>query len=125
MISLLKRDGPVTLVRSPLLTKLPLASTVICSHRSSGRVDHRLDTGTLHPPRDLGDGARREVAHGLTDRLNVRGSGSAAAADDIDYALLRPVADLCRGCLGALVIFAKIVRKARIGIGHDQGVGDS
>src|SRR4051812_33144377 len=112
MISFLNRAEPVTLVRSPILTKVPAGRTVM-----SGGNHHWLDTRESRPGRRRGDLAGRISGDGPGNRRNMLGRGPAAAADDVDDALLAPLADLCRSGFRPFVIFAEIVGQAGIGIG--------
>ena len=74
--------------------------------------------------RDLRHAARRILGDGLGDGADVLGRGAATAADDVDQAVLRPFLEQPRHVLWRLVIFAHLVRKARIGIDADQRIGD-
>src|SRR5688500_5644906 len=109
MTSFLNWAEPVTLVRSPILTKLPLGRIVM-----SGGDHHRLDAGEAGPARRRGDRARREAGDRLGDSRDMRRRSAAAAADDVDDALLGPFADLRRGRRRTFVIVAEIVGQAGI-----------
>ena len=63
--------------------------------------------------------ARSEAAHGVSDGFDVRRGGAAAAADDVQPAVLRPVLQLRRECFRCL---RKTGREQRIG---QAGVGIS
>ena len=77
--------------------------------------------------RCCGRGSMRgaQLANPIGDRADVRGRGSAAAADDVDQSLLRPFLEMGGGGLRAFVIIAEIVGQAGIGVSQDQGVGDA
>src|SRR5687768_2979560 len=104
MTSFLNLAEPVTLVRSPILTKLPLGRMVM-----SGGDHHRLDAGQAGPARGLGNVARREARDRAGDGGDMGGRRSTAAADDVDDAQLGPFADLRRSGRWAFVIIAEIV----------------
>src|SRR5688572_33249585 len=78
MTSFLNRAEPVTLVRSPILTKLPLGRIVM-----SGGDHHRLDAGEAGPARRLRNDTRREAGDRVGDRPDMGRRGAAAAADDV------------------------------------------
>src|SRR4051794_26662017 len=75
---------------------------------SSGQY-HRLDPGEKSPPRRRGNLPRRIILRDTRDRGDMLGRGAAAAADDIDDALLAPLPDLRGGGVRAFVIGAEIV----------------
>src|SRR6476661_170043 len=100
MISFLKRADPVTLVRSPTLTKrapAPACSTFTTS--MSGRDHHRFKAGEQGVPASSRDRARRAIARGLGDCGDMLRSRPAAAAHDVDELAVDPFAHL-RGRLG-------------------------
>ncbi len=100
-ISLENLGEPVTLVRSPMLTKLRVRPE-----------RQRLQSAEPRVRLDLRRHARRQSAHRFGDRLDVRGVGAAAAADDVQPAVARPILQLRRECFRR---FGKAGRQQRIG----------
>ena len=114
MISFLNLAEPVTLVRSPTLTKGMSLVSVKGSRPES-----------MHQRPVLGTAARRMPADRFGDGADMLRRRAAAAADDIDQAFARELLDLGRHEVGALVILAERVGQAGIRIGADEGIGDS
>src|SRR4051794_2731306 len=90
----------------------------------SGGDRHRFETRQDGLVRSSRDGAWRAIARRPGNCGDVQGSRPATAADDVDEAAVDPLADLRRGFLSSLVIFAKLIRKAGVRIRHDQRVRD-
>ena len=114
MTSLRKRAEPVTLVRSPTLTKGISGVSVKAS-----RPDSRSRGA------NVGDDARCLAGDGAGDGADVLGRGAAAAADDIDQAGRGEFADQLRHHVRPFVVAAELVGQSGIGIGADQRVGDA
>ncbi len=114
MISLRKRAEPVTLVRSPTFTNGMASVSVNGSRPESCR------RGV-----DLGHDARLVRGDGPGDRRDMVRRGAAAAADDVDEAGARELADQPRHVVRRLVILAELVGQAGVRIGADQRVGDA
>src|SRR4029079_10850843 len=122
MISFLKRADPVTLQRSPMFTKrapAPASFTRVISIGSGGN-EHRFEAGKQSAGTRSRDSARRAIAHRPGNGGDVRGSRPATTADDVDQAVLGPVADLCGGLFRRFIILAELVGEPGIRIGHDQ-----
>ena len=85
----------------------------------------RLQPGQPQARLDHGDGARPVRRDRGGDRGDMVGRGAAAAADDVDEAGARELADQPRHVFGALVVLAEFVGQAGIRIGADQRVGDA
>ena len=66
----------------------------------------------------------REVLYRVMDGLDMRRSGAATTANDVEEALLGPFSDLLSHGLGGLVVLAEFIRQAGVGMGRDMGVGD-
>src|SRR4051812_11264955 len=111
MISFLKRAEPVTLQRSPMLTKRAPAPASVTGTISTGLGgnEHRFEPGQQRARARSRDGARRAIAHRPGNGGDVRGSRPATTADDVDQAALGPVVNLRGGVLRRLVIFAQLV----------------
>src|SRR6185369_14094169 len=127
-MSFLKRAEPVTLQRSPIFTKrapAPASLTPVISMGSSGGNEHGLEPGKQRARARSRDSARRAIAHRPGNSGDVQGSRPAASADDVDEAILGPVTNLRSSLLRRFVIFAKLVGKPGIGVGHDQRVSQS
>ena len=92
-MSLRKRAEPVTLVRSPTLTK-GISGVSVKGSSPESRI-----SGSL-----LGHLPRRVLRHRRGDGADVLGRRAAAAADDVDEALAGELLDLRRHELGALVV---------------------
>ena len=111
-MSFAKRGEPVTFVRSPTFTKLESGRSTSGSRPESARA-----------PRDLGPqraAARPRTACG--DRPDVVGRRAAAAADDVDEARARPLAEVARHRLRRLVEAAEGVRQPGVRVGaHEAG----
>src|SRR5205814_9783172 len=124
MISFLKRAEPVTLQRSPILTNrapAPASFTrAICM--GLGGNEHWFEAGEQGAGTRSRDGARRAIAHRPGNGGDVQGSRPATTADDVDQAVLGPVANLGCGLIRRLIIFAELVGQPGVWIGHDQGV---
>src|SRR5215217_5423590 len=109
MISFLKRAEPVTLQRSPILTKrapAPASFTRVISIGLGGN-EHRFEPREQRARARSRDGARRAIAHRPGNGGDVQGSRPATTADDVDQATLGPVVNLRGRLLGRLIIFAK------------------
>ena len=76
---------PATFVRSPMLRKLESGRTVTASSPLNRRYGSTV--GTLRGGKS---------AHGFGDGFDVRRRGAAAAADDVEPAVLRPFPELRR-----------------------------
>ena len=76
---------------------------------------------------DDGHLARRNAAHRIGDRLDVRGGRAAAAADDVEKTALREFLDQARRVLGRFVVagFGQRIGQARVRISGHKGVGDA
>ena len=114
MTSLRNRAEPVTLVRSPILTKGISGVSV-----NASRPDSRSRGGIC------GIGARRLAGYGARDGADVVGRGAAAAADDIDQARGGKLFDQRRHRLGSFVVAAEFIGQPGIGISADQRIGDA
>ena len=114
MISLRNLAEPVTLVRSPTLTKGISGVSV-----NDSRPDSRNCCG------NLGNGARRLAGDRLGDGRDVLRRGAAAAADDVDQPGVGELAEQLRHEFRALVVVAEFVGQAGIRIGADEGVGEA
>src|SRR3954453_21616224 len=95
--SLRNRAEPVTFVRSPIITK-PVSGPISNGSRplKRGRLGGPGVGRALRappPPRRLGDRSRLEPPHGRRDLRGVLGRGAAAAADDVDEAFGRELAE--------------------------------
>ena len=104
-----KRAEPVTLVRSPTLTK-GMSFVSVNGSRPESRMRGR----------DRRKGARLLVLHRLGDGADMLGRRAAAAADDVDETRGREFAEHAGRRLRALVVEAELVRQAGVGIGADQ-----
>ena len=112
VISLRNLAEPVTLVRSPTLTKgMSLVSV------KGSRPDSRISGGTF------GTRARLHARHRVGDRPDVLRRRTAAAADHVEEPLFGEAAELRRHRFGAFVVAAELVGQPGIGIGADEGVG--
>ncbi len=99
---------PVTLVRSPIMMKLLSGRSV--SGSSPLKPRQRLDCGRR---------ARRLAGHGLGNRADVRRRGAAAAADDVQPAVVGELAQRAGHHLGRFVEAAEGVRQAGVRITTD------
>ena len=68
---------------------------------------------------------RGQSIHGSADRGNVIRRRAAAAADDIDEAAFRVIANQGRGLRGRFVVFAKCIGQAGVRIGANVGFGNA
>src|SRR5688572_20835018 len=108
-MSFLNRAEPVMLVRSPILTKRPVARAVAGSSSSwnavamSARHRERFEPGEARLARRLGHAPRGQPLDGRGDCRDMRGRRAAAAAEDIGAAELSPFAQEPRGRLGLLI----------------------
>ena len=75
--------------------------------------------------RDVGNLPRRLAFDRVRDRADVLGRGAAAAADDVDEAGVRELAEQAGHVFRALVVAAELVGQAGIGIGADERVGEA
>ena len=107
--------SPVTLVRSPTLTKMP----------PGGGIDHRLEAREAGRARALGEGPRTDARDRRRDRRGVRGRGAAARAGDVQQAAACPFAQGGGHLFGRLVVAAELVRQAGVGVGDQRQVGDA
>ena len=91
------------------------------------RANHeRLEPAEARMPfTALGRLARSQVAHGLGDGSNVIRRGSAAPPGDVDHAVGRKPADELGHLFGRLIVSAKRVRQASVGVAMDVAVGDA
>ena len=90
-----------------------------------GRVDGAgLQTGQATGCRALRHDARRLVGHRIADRADVFRGGTAAATDDVQMPVSRPLADFLGNLLGGFVITTEGVRQAGIRVRADEAVGD-
>src|SRR5437764_2898002 len=108
MTSFLNRAEPVTLQRSPILTKrapAPASLTRVISIGSGGN-EHWFEPREQSAGARSRDGTRRAIAHRPGNGGDVQGSRPATTADDIHKAILGPFANLRRGLPGRLGIFA-------------------
>src|SRR5688500_9308404 len=121
-ISFLNWAEPVMLVRSPMLTKREVAMSGLGSASSwnavamSTRHRERLEPGEASLARRLGHAARGQPVHRRSDRGNMRGRRTAAAAEDVGAAEFRPFAQQAGGGLGLLVVVAELGGQAGGGI---------
>ena len=74
---------------------------------------------------DRRDGARLDRLNLARDGGDVLGRGAAAAADDVDEAMLRPVGDLIGQLIGRLVVAAEGVGQAGVRVRRDVAVADA
>src|SRR5688500_9230141 len=109
-MSFLNRAEPVMLVRSPILTKRPVARAVAGSSSSwnavamSARHRERFEPGEARLARLLGHAPRGQPVDGRGDGRDMRGRRAAAAAEDVGAAELRPFTQQRCGGLGLLVV---------------------
>ena len=75
--------------------------------------------------RPAAPGAARNGLHRFGDRADVRRRGAAAAADDVQEARLRELAQDARHVLGRLVVLAHLVGQAGIRVQRGVGLGDA
>src|SRR5574340_608575 len=124
MISFANARDPVTLVRSPTLTKSE--SSPIASGSRPARRSTR-DSGNESLRCRAREAPRRDARHRGGDRANVVGSGPAAAADEVDEPGARELAEQARSRLGSLVVagVGHRVRQPRIRVAADEGVRDA
>ena len=73
---------------------------------------------------DTGQGARRQPGHGAGDRTDVVGGGAAAAADQVQQAILGEAAQGGGHLFRRFVVLAEGVGQARVGVRADVTVGD-
>src|SRR3546814_1938166 len=123
MISFLKRAEPVTLVRSPILTKEAVCWVILlwmCKRArgpgESGGEGHGFEAGEAGGDRRRGKPARREALHRLRDCRDLGGRRPAATAGNRDQPLFRPFLAEAGVLVRQLVIFADVVGKAGIGV---------
>ena len=84
----------------------------------------RLQPGQPGGRRDLGNRAGRHTGDGGDQLRDVLGGRAAAAADDVDQARRRELADDAGHGLRALVVFTEGVGQAGVGVTRDEGVGN-
>jgi hypothetical protein len=82
----------------------------------------RLETGKAQLSLQLRNGARPDAGNALGDGGDMFGRGAAAAADDIDESLSRPVGDFGGQLLRRFVVTAKGVRQTGIRVRRDKAV---
>ena len=104
---------PVTLVRSPTLTK-GMSRVSVNGSRPESRI---CGSGEGIAP-------RRQVLYRLRDRVDVGWRRAAAAADDVDEVFVGELPKLTRHLLRRFVIEPERVGQPRIRVGADQRVGD-
>ena len=90
-----------------------------------GRQFERLQSRKPQARLDHGDGAGLVRRDGGGDRGDMVRRGAAAAADDVDEAGFRELADQPRHIFRALVVLAELVRQSGVRIGADQRIGDA
>src|SRR6185437_10871068 len=71
------------------------------------------------------DAARRATADPLVQQPDVLRSRAAAAAENVDQARGRIIAQDLRGLLRRLVVLAEGIRQAGVGVRADAGIGDA
>ena len=89
------------------------------------RQRERLEARKPQAPFDHGNRAGLVRGDGGGNRRDMVRRGAAAAADDVDEAGLRKLADQARHIFRGLVILAELVRQAGVRIGAHQRVGDA
>ena len=87
----------------------------------------RFQAGQAQLRLDLRHHPRRDALHGAGDRGDVRGRGAAAAADDVDQAGLRELAQQRCRVLGALVVagLRQRIGQSGIRVRTDVGIGNA
>ena len=115
MISLRNLAEPVTLVRSPTLTKGISGVSV------NGSSPDEPQTAAAAP--ELRAAPCLRTASAIA--RDVLGRGAAAAADDVDQPGCGELAEQLGHVLRALVVAAELVRQAGVRIGADERVGDA
>ena len=106
---------PVTLVRSPTLTKVLPGGGMT----TGSRPDRRVVAGGSA----IGRGG--SAGDGRGDRRDVLRRRAAAAAGDVEQAVLGPLAQRLGHRLGRLVVAAELVRQAGVRVGRHRSVGDA
>ena len=107
------RAEPVTLVRSPTLTKSESGPMVMGS-----RPDNR------HCFSIFGICAAG-ILHGFDNGFNVRGRCAATTADNIQIAASRPIRQFFSHRFGCFIVFTEFIRQARIRVGGYMRIGNA
>jgi hypothetical protein len=95
-------------------------------HEARVRADlERLEAAVARAPRRLRDRPRREALHGSRDFRGVLRGRAAAAADDVDEAILGEAAQEPARVAGLLVVEPESVRKTRVRVARHPGRRDA
>ena len=62
--------------------------------------------------------------HGINNRLDMRGRGSATSANNIQITALRPIFQLLSHGFGRFIIFAKFIGQTGVGMGGHMGIAN-
>ena len=87
--------------------------------------DQRLQAAEAGVGRQAGDGARRQVAHGLGKGADVGRRRAAATADDVEQSFGGVVAQHAGHVLRRVVVLAKLVGQPGVGVDVGVGVNDA